>query len=141
MAQACTHHGLVQQRKKPATRGVYVSGQCSGCRRVVGPRVLVDRNSALATRAGVWLPKLKLVKSKVARKKAAVYKTKHWQTIRLERLALDSYICQSCGGVADQVHHLPTAVYGAEAIEDLLSVCGQCNLEERSARITQAVLG
>jgi 5-methylcytosine-specific restriction endonuclease McrA len=122
-------------------RGVYVQGQCSSCRSAVGPRALVDRNSALATRAGVWLPKLKLVKSKVARKKAAVYKTKHWQVIRLERLALDSYICQSCGGVADQVHHLPSAVYGDERIEDLLSVCGPCNLEHRSASVTQAVLG
>ncbi len=122
-------------------RGVYVQGQCGSCRSAVGPRALVDRNSTLATRAGVWLPKLKIVRSKTARKKAAVYKTKHWQVIRLERLALDSYICQSCGGVADQVHHLPGAVYGAETLDTLISACGDCQLAEKSARITRAVLG
>ena len=122
-------------------RGVYVGGQCSGCRRAIGPRVLVDRNSSLATKAPFWLSPSKPPKTKKRREYNAALKTKRWQELRLERLALDGYICQSCDGVADQVHHLPSAVYGSETIDDLLSVCGACNLGERSARITQVVLG
>ncbi|OFW99277.1 MAG: hypothetical protein A3E78_11870 [Alphaproteobacteria bacterium RIFCSPHIGHO2_12_FULL_63_12] len=138
--QACLHHGSVSQHKKPASRGVWVQGQCRLCRAAIGPRVLVDRNSSLATAAPPWLPKLA---SPTRKKRAygALLKSKRWQVLRLERLSLDGYICQSCGGVADQVHHLPSAVYGAEELSDLVSCCSTCNLEERSARITKAVLG
>ena len=139
--QVCSHHGLIQQRKRPAMRGVYVRGQCSSCRCGVGPRVLVDRNSTLATQALPWLPRLKPPTTKRKREYAKTLKSKRWQELRLERLALDNYICQSCDGVADQVHHLPSAVYGAEELSDLVSCCSSCNLEERSARITRAVLG
>ena len=141
MKKPCGHHGLVQQRKRPAMRGVYVRGQCSSCRCGVGPRVLVDRNSTLAMRALPWLPRAKPPATKRKREYAQILKSKRWQELRLERLALDNYICQSCDGVADQVHHLPGAVYGAETLDQLVSCCGTCNLEEQSARITRAVLG
>lgn len=50
-------------------------------------------------------------------------------------------ICRSCDGVATEVHHLPSATYGDEKIEDLISVCRDCNQAERTARITKRVLG
>ena len=139
---ACLHHGLVQQRKRAAMRGVVVQGQCRGCRKAIGPRVLVDRNSTLATRAPFWLSSSKSPKTKKRRAYAAALKTRRWQELRLERLALDSYICASCGGVADQVHHVSyEGLGGEESIEQLVSCCAECNQAHRSASITRAVLG
>lgn len=135
----CSHHGTIVQRKRPAQRGARVGGQCTICRSAVGPQILVDRNSALATRAPVWLPKPK--KSARAVRRNATYKTKHWRTLRLERLALDGYICQSCDGVATEVHHLPGTLYGAETLDGIISVCRSCNLEDRSVRAVQHSLG
>jgi len=138
--QECLHHGLIQQRKRAAMRGVVVQGQCSGCRRSVGPRAVVDRNSQLAIQARPWLPKTSRPKTKLQRERGRVFKTKELQELRLRVLARDSYICRCCGAFGDTVHHLPGS-YGNETEDNLITACRTCQLEEKSLRITSGVLG
>lgn len=135
---SCTHHGLVRHRKRAAMRGVVVQGQCGRCRRAVGPRAIVDRNSQLAIRALPWLPKTNRPKTKLQRERAKAMKSKELVALKLRVLLRDSYTCRCCGRFGDTVHHLPGS-YGMETEDNLITACTNCQLEEKSFRIARGI--
>jgi 5-methylcytosine-specific restriction endonuclease McrA len=51
-----------------------------------------------------------------------------WKAIRWEALARDHGRCRDCGVEATEVHHLEyPEVLGAEALDDLISLCRTCH--------------
>lgn len=50
-----------------------------------------------------------------------------WRRIRLERLAHDHGLCVFCKSEAEEVHHVTYERRGAELVEDLRSLCGECH--------------
>lgn len=137
--KVCDHHGSVVQRRRVAIGGgCYVQGQCTICRSAVGPKLRVALGEPLAQNAPYWLQDKKPTAKK--RRQAKTLKSRRWQELRLAVLARDSYVCRSCGGLATTVHHLPGS-YGEEEEANLIAACNDCQLAERSARITSQVLG
>ena len=60
---------------------------------------------------------------------AEYLKTPEWQAKRNERLRIDNYTCQRCGGKRNlQVHHLTYANIGCEDVyNDLITMCEACH--------------
>lgn len=67
----------------------------------------------------------------------AFYKSKAWQVVRAQALRRDSYTCCSCGGHAEEVHHVieltPDNINNpciALALSNLQSLCHDCHTKE-----------
>lgn len=75
-------------------------------------------------------------------KLSAYYRSAAWKRKRAQVLNRDHFTCMSCGEPGDQVHHLkyPNEL-GTEPLSDLATSCKECNLEERTQRVTRSVLG
>ena len=55
--------------------------------------------------------------------------TDHWQTVRRQKIMAAGFQCERCGSSdALQVHHLTYENRGAERLEDLEVLCGQCHI-------------
>jgi hypothetical protein len=50
-----------------------------------------------------------------------------WREKRKNRIKIDGGKCQSCGGPAQQVHHLTYARFKNEVMDDLISLCMNCH--------------
>lgn len=63
-------------------------------------------------------------------------KSAEWQAKRNERLRIDNYTCQRCGGKRDlQVHHLTYANIGHEDVHsDLITMCKDCHEDIEKAK-------
>jgi hypothetical protein len=79
---------------------------------------------------------------------AEYLKSAEWQAKRNERLRVDNYTCQRCGGKRNlQVHHLTYANIGHEDVHnDLITMCKDCHEDiekekRKSARPQDFVLG
>ncbi len=55
------------------------------------------------------------------------YESPQWKAARDERLKYDHYLCVFCKAPAAQVHHVDYTNVGAEANEDLRSLCKTCH--------------
>ena len=62
------------------------------------------------------------------------YNSKEWKQIRLEKLASVGYICEECGAIAEEVHHIrkitnenivDTSV--TFSLSNLLALCKHCH--------------
>lgn len=71
------------------------------------------------------------------------YKTKEWKHIRLERMKLDNYECQSCKAKgkyhkAEMVHHIEHVKVRpmlALTMSNLVSLCNQCHNREHPEKL------
>lgn len=60
--------------------------------------------------------------------KAAYYATPHWNAVRSQRLAKDSFRCVLCWAVDDlRCHHVSYANLFSEPLVDLLTLCDGCH--------------
>ena len=53
--------------------------------------------------------------------------TPEWASRRALRLKRDANVCQDCGEVASEVHHLTYEHIGVEELDDLISLCKRCH--------------
>ena len=55
-------------------------------------------------------------------------KSEEWQVKRKELLEAASYLCEDCGEIANQVHHVNYDSLGEEEDSDVQVLCEDCHL-------------
>lgn len=58
-----------------------------------------------------------------------VYRSKRWRILRRRKLFLDP-LCERCGAIATQVHHIEGVEISTWEIEQLESLCASCHSVE-----------
>lgn len=58
-------------------------------------------------------------------------KSETWQERRKELLEAANYICEECGEIANQVHHINYDSLGDEEDDDVEVLCEDCHLWEK----------
>jgi 5-methylcytosine-specific restriction endonuclease McrA len=56
-------------------------------------------------------------------------RSKHWRERRKEFLEEENYVCEDCGGVASQVHHLNYDCLYEEERDDVAVLCKECHVD------------
>lgn len=59
----------------------------------------------------------------------AYLRSAHWRERRKEFLEEENYVCEDCGGVANQVHHLNYDCLGEEERDDVAVLCKECHTD------------
>ena len=58
--------------------------------------------------------------------------TSHWKKIRIKVLERDSYTCNYCGDVANEVDHIfPKSRGGEDTYDNLVACCRTCNIKKK----------
>ena len=66
-----------------------------------------------------------------AKDRKAIYNTIEWQIVREEALIRDNLMCQKCGSIAEEVHHiieLKDDITKAFDLDNLMSLCRTCHI-------------
>lgn len=61
-----------------------------------------------------------------------VYRTKRWQILRRRKLFHDP-LCERCGAIATEVHHIKGVEVSTWEMEQLESLCASCHAKETRA--------
>lgn len=128
------------------TSGSYFALQCQRCGARLG-RKLDPMKLGVPPRMVSWAISRRSVSglggqgNSKRRAFSAYFRSPEWKKKRRARLEMDSWTCQNCGEPGDQVHHLRyPQTLGEETLADLATSCRDCNLAERSERITRSVI-
>lgn len=90
-----------------------------------------------------WIAREKKVKAQYERREfyREYLRSETWENKRQQRLKMDGLQCQICGtGKNLHVHHITYEHFGAEPMQDLITVCDNCHRKIHENDITSATL-